>query len=85
MKERINQRDAEGRCHGVWEWYYSDGTLRWKEHWHHGKLHGVSEVYYSNGTLEWRRHYRHGVRRGLETVYDRQSRIKHKAYHLVIR
>ena len=86
MKKLINQRDAEGRPHGVWEgYYYSDGTLGWREHYHHGKEHGVWEDYYRNGILWLRAHYQHGVRRGLETVYDRQSRITDKTYHLVIR
>jgi antitoxin component YwqK of YwqJK toxin-antitoxin module len=85
MKELINQRDAEGRPHGLWEDYYSDGTLGWRGHFHHGKWHGVWETYRSDGTLRRRVHYHHGVRKGLAKVWDPQDRIASKTYHLVIR
>ena len=85
MKERINQHDAEGRPHGVWEDYYPDGTLGRREHWHHGKGHGVWEGYYSDGTLRWREHWHHGVKKGLAMWWDPQGRCTLKAYHLVIR
>jgi antitoxin component YwqK of YwqJK toxin-antitoxin module len=83
--ERINQHDAEGRPHGVWEHYRSDGTLQWRAHYHHGKGHGAWEDYRSDGTLGWRTHWHYGVRKGLDTRRDSQGRITRKAYHLVIR
>ena len=85
MKELINQLDAEGRHHGVWESYRPDVTLGWRSHWHHGKGHGVWEWYYSNGTLQWRAHWHHGEQKGRETWWDSQGRITHKEYHLLIR
>jgi antitoxin component YwqK of YwqJK toxin-antitoxin module len=85
MKELINQRDAEGRRHGLWEGYYSDGTLRWREHWHHGRPHGLWEGYWPDGTLGWRGNYHHGVKKGLAKVWDSQGGITGKRYHLVIR
>jgi antitoxin component YwqK of YwqJK toxin-antitoxin module len=85
MKELINQHDAEGRSHGLWEGYRSDGTLWWRRHYHHGKLHGVWEWYYSNGTLEWRTHWHHGEQKGLATGWDTPGRCTRKEYHLVIR
>ena len=85
MKELINQRDAEGRPHGVWEGYRSNGTLRWRTHYHHGKEHGLLEDYYSDGTLGSREHWHHGEQKGLATLWDSQGRTIHKAYHLVIR
>jgi antitoxin component YwqK of YwqJK toxin-antitoxin module len=85
MKELINQRDAEGRLHGVWEDYYSNGTLSWRVHWHHGKQHGVWEWYWDNGTLGGRKHWHHGEQKGLDIQWDYQGRITDKAYHLVIR
>jgi antitoxin component YwqK of YwqJK toxin-antitoxin module len=85
MKELINQRDAEGRPHGVWERYHSDGTLWWREHWHHGKRHGVWEWYRPDGTLGRRDHWHHGVKRGLETWWNSQGGITGKRYRLVIR
>jgi antitoxin component YwqK of YwqJK toxin-antitoxin module len=81
----INQHDAEGRPHGVWEDYRSDGTPWRRAHYHHGRRHGVWECYRPDGKLAGRVHYHHGVRKGLETGWDTQGGIKDKAYHLVIR
>ena len=85
MKERINQLDAEGREHGVWEDYRSDGTLWRRVHWHHGRPHGLLEWYWFNGTLRRRGHWHHGVIKGLETEWDSRGGITDKTYHLVIR
>ncbi len=85
MKEQMNQRDAEGRRHGLWEDYRSDGTVQWRGHYHHGKQHGLWEWYRSDGTLRWREHLHHGVKKGLETEWDTQGRITDKWYHLVIK
>ena len=85
MKELINQHDAEGRPHGVWEDYWGNGTLRGRAHYHHGKLHGVWEGYYSNGTLRWREHWHHGEQKGLAMWRNSQGGITDKTYHLVIR
>ena len=85
MKRLINQRDAEGRRHGVWESYYSDGTLWWRDHYHHDQRHGLWEHYYPDGTLVWRAQYHHGVQKGLDIQWDYQGRIASKRYHLVIR
>ena len=81
----INQRDAEGRLHGLWKHYRSDGTLSWRVHWHHGKQHGVWEWYWDNGKLWGRKHWHHGEQKGLDIQWDSQGRITAKEYHLVIR
>ena len=48
----VNQRDLEGRRHGIWKHYWGDGTLWWRGHYFHGKEHGVWEWYYGlDGTL----------------------------------
>ena len=52
----VSQKDSQGRVHGVWETYYTDGTLKRRDHFHHGTLHGVSEWYYTDGTI-WQREY----------------------------
>jgi antitoxin component YwqK of YwqJK toxin-antitoxin module len=85
MREQINQRDAEGRRHGVWEEYWSNGTLEWRVNYHHGKEHGVWEEYRSDGTLMWRAHWHHGTKKGLTKRWDSQGGIASKKYHLVIR
>jgi antitoxin component YwqK of YwqJK toxin-antitoxin module len=55
--EQVNQKDAQGRLHGVWEWCYEDGTLMWKEHYLHGKRQGITEWYNTDGTSSWKDYY----------------------------
>ena len=85
MRSKITGFDTEGRRHGLWESYYSDGTLGIRRHYHHGTLHGVWEWYRSDGTLRWREHWHHGEQKGLDIRWDTQGGITDKAYNLVIR
>ena len=62
MKKIINQRDLQGNQHGVWEHYYADGTLWWRERYHHGKPYGVSELYYYYGGTTLNKCYHLSVR-----------------------
>jgi antitoxin component YwqK of YwqJK toxin-antitoxin module len=66
---KINQRDAQDRRHGVWEYYRSDGTLEWRRHYVNGKRHGVWESYSSDGTLWSRGHYHHDKQHGVWEWY----------------
>ena len=50
MTAQVNQLDSQGEQHGVWEWYWGDGTLLWKGHYHHGKVDRLQEAYWTNGT-----------------------------------
>jgi antitoxin component YwqK of YwqJK toxin-antitoxin module len=70
MTGQINLRDSEGRCHGLWENYYTGGTLRRREHYYQGKFHGICEHYRSDGTLSWRYRYLHGTPHGLSENYS---------------
>jgi antitoxin component YwqK of YwqJK toxin-antitoxin module len=56
MTETINQYDSEGRPHGVWELYWPNGSLHWREHYLRGKLHGLWENYWPNGTPYFKRY-----------------------------
>jgi antitoxin component YwqK of YwqJK toxin-antitoxin module len=69
MTALINQTDPEGRSHGVWEDYYTDGTLWWRTHYRHGKEHGVREGYCKDGTLVLREQHLHGKRHGAWQYY----------------
>ena len=44
----INQRDEQGRPHGPWEVYWSDGQLWRKGEYKHGRNYGLWEYYYEN-------------------------------------
>ena len=47
----MNKYNEQGQPHGLWESYYSNGKLRFKENYLNGKAHGPWESYYSNGNL----------------------------------
>ncbi len=81
MEKRINQLDAEGRRHGVWEEYWSNGKLRWRGHYYHGEWHGVWEVYYLNGTLMWRKHYNMNRLVGLEQKWNERGDLVKSVDH----
>jgi antitoxin component YwqK of YwqJK toxin-antitoxin module len=85
MEKRVNQKDEQGRHHGVWERYRTDGTLHGRVHYHHGREHGVWEHYFIDGTPRWRRHYHHGMLKGLAKWWDRVGKASCKIYHLDIK
>ena len=84
MTHTTNQKDPQGRLHGVWEDYLSDGTISCRGHWLHGTPHGVWEYYLSEGTISCRGHYHHGVIHGLSEWYTGGTPTS-KEYHLLIR
>ena len=57
MTTPTNQRDSEGRPHGVWEGYWPNGTLWRRRHYMHGKPHGLWETYHENGAPSWKEYY----------------------------
>jgi antitoxin component YwqK of YwqJK toxin-antitoxin module len=84
MTAPTNQLDPQGRRHGVWEDYWSDGTPNFKSHYLHGKLHRVTESYWADGTLERKGHYLHGKAHGLwEWYWD--GTLSFKRYYLIIK
>jgi antitoxin component YwqK of YwqJK toxin-antitoxin module len=85
MTEQINQYDSQGREHGVWEWYWSNGNLMWREHYLHGKKHGLWEGYRPTGTLAWKCQYHHGIAHGLWERYHLDAVLKEREYYLNIK
>ena len=85
MKAQINQRDLQGKKHGVWEDYRADGTLSWRAHYHHGKEHGLWEWYNRDGTLQWRAHYHHGVIHGVWESYRVNGTLSDKTFFINIK
>ena len=57
MTHTTNQKDPQGRPHGVWELYHTDGTLWERGHWLHGVLHGLWGLYRTNGTPTSKRYH----------------------------
>jgi antitoxin component YwqK of YwqJK toxin-antitoxin module len=81
MKQKLNQHDAKGRRHGVWEDYWSDGTLGWRRHYLHGKRHGLWEDYRSDGTLYRRGHYHHGKEHGVWEEYHSNDTLSLRVFY----
>lgn len=85
MKKDINQYDSQKLPHGIWEVYYEDGALCWKDNYLHGKLHGICEEYNPNGTLYSRKSYFHGNFRGLSEYCGPKGVTLYKKYHILVR
>jgi len=49
---KMNKYNKEGKRHGLYEWYHSNGKLRYKAKYVNGQPHGLCEWYYSNGDIE---------------------------------
>ena len=85
MKKKINQKDTQGRRHGLCEWYRPDGTISWRSHYHHGVLHGLWERYLPDGHLWERSNWHHGVLHGIWELYRSDGTTYAKQYHIRIR
>ena len=44
MDNQVNQRNAQGKRHGLWEDYYSNGKLRWKGYCKNNKDIGLWKI-----------------------------------------
>lgn len=47
----INQKDSQGRKHGIWKKKHTNGRLRYVGHFDHGKEVGTFRFYYDNGDV----------------------------------
>jgi antitoxin component YwqK of YwqJK toxin-antitoxin module len=55
---QINQYDSEGNKDGIWEYYYSNGQLRFKNSFKDGEKDGIWEYYWGNGELHSKELYK---------------------------
>jgi antitoxin component YwqK of YwqJK toxin-antitoxin module len=53
----INQYNDNGKKHGYWEVYHSNGNLIYKGNYINGKRIGYWEDYYSNGCLSHKQYF----------------------------
>ncbi|CAB4142315.1 MORN variant [uncultured Caudovirales phage] len=49
--------NEQGKKHGYWERYWSNGNLWEKGHYLNGEKHGYWESYHSNGELRKKEYY----------------------------
>ena len=64
---------AEGKLHGVYEKYWFNGQLKYRQENSHGELHGAREFFYQSGDLKLREHYRNGEMHGILEWYDSED------------
>jgi antitoxin component YwqK of YwqJK toxin-antitoxin module len=74
MKNKnITPYNENGKAHGYWEYYWSNGNLSHKGNYVDGIRHGLWEVYYDNGNLWSKGNYVDGKKHGYwEEWYNNQ-------------
>lgn len=81
QKEYTGEFDENGKRHGEWRYWYSDGKLWSVGQYHHGKRHGISEVYFSNGRMRYKGSYEYDKQIGEWIFYeDDGSEIKRETH-----
>ena len=56
----VIHRDENGKQHGLFEWWWVNGTQMQRENYEHGKRHGLCEGWNRDGTLRYRQNWKHG-------------------------
>jgi len=51
-KKNIGPYNENGKAHGSWEYYHSNGNLWYKGNYVNGEEHGYWEYYYANRKLK---------------------------------
>jgi len=71
---KINQYDKDGLRHGLWESYYSNGSIKTTTNYHHGTMHGAYTEFYSNGKISESVNCLNGYMEGLRYWNDLDGR-----------
>lgn len=61
-RELINRHDNNGKKHGIWKYFYEDGTVRMEGNYKHGAEHGYFKEYDRGGNLLSTSKYAEGVK-----------------------
>jgi antitoxin component YwqK of YwqJK toxin-antitoxin module len=77
----INLFDENGKRHGYWEYYYSNGQLWYKGNFVNGKQHGYWESYYSSGQLYYKGNYVNGKEHGYWESYYYNGDLHYKGFY----
>jgi len=57
MMKNEKPTNKDGKPHGLWEYYYSNGQLYTKGKYINGNADGLWEYYHYNGKLEIKKYY----------------------------
>lgn len=71
-----------GKRHGIYQKWFSDGTISFESHYQNGKIHGTSKSWWQNGCLRSLANHEHGIAQG-EQLQWYQSGAKFKRRTLV--
>jgi len=77
-----NQYNKDGKRHGYWEAYHSNGKLLSKANYKDGNLHGHHEAYYSNGKLLSKANHKDGNLHGYWEAYYTNGEPMYKGNYI---
>jgi antitoxin component YwqK of YwqJK toxin-antitoxin module len=79
----ITPCNDQGKRHGYWERYYTNGQLYYKGNFVDGIKHGYWEYYYySNGQLYSKGNYVNGKLHGYWEYYHDNGKLNSKIYYI---
>ena len=73
----MNEYNLNGKKHGTWVSYNSNGVLDSKTHYINGELHGIQERYFSKDSLWLRIAYENNKQNGLFEQYFDNGQLQH--------
>ena len=71
-----NGKFKKGKKDGLWETYYENGQLLFKENYKNGKRDGLSEWYLLDGQLSEKGNYKDGKKDGLWEWFNEDGSLK---------
>lgn len=75
-KLKCNGTYKDGRKHGVFKIYNSEGRIKEEKSYKEGKLDGAHKTYYTTGKVEREVNYRNGKQDGKELAYDPDGTLR---------
>ena len=68
--------NSEGKTHGLYQKWYSNGQLREEIKYVNGKIHGLHQSWFENGQLEEEINYVNGKKQGLYQLFLKAYPLK---------
>lgn len=75
-KLKCNGAYKEGRKHGTFKTYNSEGNVKEEKPYKEGKLDGSHKTYYTNGKIEFEKNYRDGKQNGKDLYYESDGTLR---------
>lgn len=81
-KIRIVGSLKEGKIHGRWQEFFSNGQLKHDRNYIEGKFQGINKEYYKNGQLKWIGKYGLGEKTGFHKKWYENGKAKSEIYYI---